>query len=157
MPQTVIPGRRWVTRGALRGQAVIEMALILPLLLFLVGGVVDFGLFMFQREQANACVREVARKAIVRSLTAAMTDPTSLTLLPQCKLAATKKAGPPALASALVVPAVTSSTPPFGTAVTASISFPYDPIFLDMVLPGFTSITSLQITSSITMSMEVGT
>ncbi|MGI9253933.1 MAG: TadE/TadG family type IV pilus assembly protein [Thermomicrobiales bacterium] len=49
-----------------RGQAIIEMALITPLLLMLMGGVIDFGLYMYKEVQAANCVREVARRASVR-------------------------------------------------------------------------------------------
>jgi Flp pilus assembly protein TadG len=162
MPQMVIPWRRWVTREALRGQAVIEMAIILPILLVLVGSAVDFGLFMFQREQAGACVREVARKAAVRNADATITDPNSANLVPQCKLAAKMKAGTagaPALASAFVPPAViNSTTPAAGIAVTASIDFPYNPIFLDLAFPidGWSPLTNMRITVSVTMRMEAG-
>ena len=50
-----------------RGQAIIEMALITPLLLMLMGGVIDFGLYMYREVQAANCVREVARRASVRA------------------------------------------------------------------------------------------
>ena len=48
-----------------RGAAAVEMAIILPLLLLLIGGIVDFGrFFFFQVTFANAA-REGARAAVV--------------------------------------------------------------------------------------------
>jgi Flp pilus assembly protein TadG len=138
----------WIFRGtarrSLRGQSMIEFAIMLPLFLVLVGGVCDFGMYMFQREQAGSCVREVARKASIRSSTAA-----SSSASPQCQKAASK--------SAL---ALTSGYMTLGAGfpVTASISYPYDPIFLDLIIPmgGWSPIGSLPISSSVTMRMEAG-
>ena len=48
------------------GQAMIEMALVLMLLLVLTFGIVDAGLYMFRFVQATNCTREVARRAAVR-------------------------------------------------------------------------------------------
>jgi Flp pilus assembly protein TadG len=162
MPQMVIPWRRWVTRGALRGQAVIEMAIIMPILLVLVGSAVDFGLFMFQREQAGACVREVARKATVRNLDAMITDPNSALLVQQCKLAARMRAGTagaPALATAFEPPTgIGPAAPLAGTAISASIDYPYNPIFLDLAFPigGWSPLTNMRVKVKVTMRMEAG-
>jgi Flp pilus assembly protein TadG len=158
----VLSWHQWLTRRALRGQAVIEMALILPILLILVGSAVDFGLFMFQREQAGACVREVARKAAVRNVKSMITDPDSADLVPQCKLAAKMKAGTagaPALATAFQPPTgIGPITPSAETPITASIDFPYNPIFLDLLIPmdGWSPLTSMRIQVSVTMRMEPG-
>jgi Flp pilus assembly protein TadG len=54
-----------------RGQAVIELALTLPLLLLVVFGIIDFG-FMFQRYEAvTNAAREGARLAVLADYTAA--------------------------------------------------------------------------------------
>ena len=49
-----------------RGQAIVEMALVTPLLLMLMGGIIDFGIYMYREVQAANCVREVVRRASVR-------------------------------------------------------------------------------------------
>ncbi|MFM9106457.1 MAG: TadE/TadG family type IV pilus assembly protein [Chloroflexota bacterium] len=54
-------------KASRRGQAVVEMALITPLLLMLMGGIIDFGIYMHREVQAAGCVREVARRAAVRA------------------------------------------------------------------------------------------
>lgn len=43
------------------GQALLEFALVLPILLLLVGAAVDFGLAVYARSQVEAAVREGAR------------------------------------------------------------------------------------------------
>lgn len=43
------------------GQALLEMALVLPILLMLIGAGVDFGLAVYARSQVEAAVREGAR------------------------------------------------------------------------------------------------
>jgi Flp pilus assembly protein TadG len=54
-----------------RGQALIEMAIALPLLLLLIGGIVDFG-FLFQSyEVVTNAAREGARVAVLPGYTAA--------------------------------------------------------------------------------------
>lgn len=121
----------------------IEFAVILPLFVLLTGGVIDFGIYMFQREQASSCVRTVARKASVRS------DPTakSATEAPQCAKALSKNA--------------LSLTPDYpaykvwgaGKPVTASITYQYTPIFLGMLIPGG---ISMPVTATMTMRMEAG-
>jgi Flp pilus assembly protein TadG len=157
-PTMVIPRRHWMTRGAMRGQAIIEMALILPLLILLVGSAVDFGLFMFQREQAGACVREVARKATVRNVKAMITDPDSADLVPQCKVAAQIRANGGGTAAFNPPTGISATAPVAETPVSASIDYPYNPIFLDLAFPieDWSPLTSMRITVSVTMRMEAG-
>ena len=60
---SLIPARR----SNQRGQAVIELALTLPLLLLVVFGIIDFG-FMFQRyESVTNAAREGARLGVLTS------------------------------------------------------------------------------------------
>jgi Flp pilus assembly protein TadG len=64
-----------------RGQAVIEMALTLPLLLLIVFGIIDFG-FMFQRyEVVTNAAREGARLGVLPQYTAAEAQNRSLAYL----------------------------------------------------------------------------
>ncbi len=132
-------------KGALRGQATLEFALILPLLLVFVGIVCDVGVYMFEREQAASCVRTVARKASVRSATAM-----SIAEAPQCQKASD--------ASALTL---TPSDPayrtaPAGSNVTAAIDYTYNPVFMDLAIPNWTPISNLPIKAEVTMRMEAG-
>lgn len=53
------------------GQAMIEMALVVMILLTLTFGTVDIGLYMYDYVQAANCVRESARRAAVRAENAA--------------------------------------------------------------------------------------
>ena len=134
--------KRLFTRGKRRGQGIIEFAIILPLFLLLVGGVVDFGIYMFQREQASSCVRTVARKASVRSETAK-----SIAEAPQCQTASSKNA----LTLTPDYPAY--KTWGAGKNVTASISYEYAPVFLGMLIPGG---IPMPVTAKVTMRMEAG-
>ena len=136
---------RLFTKGKRRGQAILEFALILPLILILVGGVVDFGVYMFQREQAGACVRTVARKASVRKITAL-----SITESPQCTTASNKGGGPnltldPAFGAGYM-------TAPAGTNVRATITYSYTPVLLGVFVPGI----SMPVNASVAMRMEAG-
>ncbi len=53
-----------------RGQAIIEMALVMMLLLSLTFGILDMGVYMYRYIQAANCVREVARRTVVGESTA---------------------------------------------------------------------------------------
>jgi Flp pilus assembly protein TadG len=68
-------------RSNQRGQAVIELALTLPLLLLVVFGIIDFG-FMFQRyESVTNAAREGARIGILADYTAAEAQNRALSYL----------------------------------------------------------------------------
>src|SRR4249920_1005534 len=56
----------------IRGQSVTEFALILPFVLVLMGGVVDFGLAFFMGHVIENAAREGARMAAVQSTTPAI-------------------------------------------------------------------------------------
>jgi Flp pilus assembly protein TadG len=141
MPVVATTLRRFGTRGAQRGQAIIETALILPLLILLLGATCDFGIFMFEREQAGSCVRSVARRAAVRDANALSVD-----LSPQCETAASNGLS--------LTPGYTTAQA--GSPVTATVDFQYDPVFLDLLLPvdGWSPITNMRITATSTMRLE---
>ena len=48
-----------------RGQAVVEMAIVMMILLTLTFGIADFGIYMYRYVQAANCVREAARRYVV--------------------------------------------------------------------------------------------
>lgn len=50
-----------------KGQAMLEFALILPILLALVCGIIDFGWLFYNQSELNNCAREGARYAIVNT------------------------------------------------------------------------------------------
>jgi Flp pilus assembly protein TadG len=53
------------------GQAMIEMAIVMSILLILSFGMVDFGLFLTGYIRASNCAREMTRSAVVRNPDAA--------------------------------------------------------------------------------------
>ncbi len=62
--------RRGLT-GRKRGQAMVEMAIVMTLLLILSFGMVDFGLYLTGTIRASNCAREVTRAAVIRNPNAA--------------------------------------------------------------------------------------
>ena len=61
---------RFNQRNRTRGGAVLEMCLVLPILLGLAFGTIEFGYFFFVKHNIQAAAREGARAAIVPGATA---------------------------------------------------------------------------------------
>lgn len=55
--------------GAVRGQALVEFALVLPLLVMVLAGTITLGIGVFYQQQLGNAAREAARYAIVHSAT----------------------------------------------------------------------------------------
>jgi Flp pilus assembly protein TadG len=63
---SAVPGRgRWRCRRSESGQALVEFALVLPLLMLIVVGIIDFGFAFNQWNTAQNAAREGARIAAV--------------------------------------------------------------------------------------------
>lgn len=67
-----------------KGSALIEMAMILPVLLMLVLGVIEFGLFLYNKQVITNAVREGAREGVL--MRAAPRDPDEDLLLIKAKV-----------------------------------------------------------------------
>ena len=61
------PGLRRAIRHGRRGAAAVEFALVLPLLVFILGGIVDFARAFFELQSMVNAASEAARMAIVSS------------------------------------------------------------------------------------------
>ncbi|MDN5795024.1 MAG: pilus assembly protein [Intrasporangium sp.] len=57
-------------RGAERGAAAVEFALLLPLMFLVIAGIVDFGRAFFTQIELTNAAREGARAAVVSSISA---------------------------------------------------------------------------------------
>jgi Flp pilus assembly protein TadG len=117
-----------------RGQAVIETALVLPLLLTLVFGIAEMGLYMYDYVQAANCAREAARRASVR-------DPLA--------------ASPPYCISATLQPTLspaTYATAPGGSIVTATVNSTHTWLVIGNLIPGIGPSKALHAT--VVMRME---
>ena len=95
-----------------RGQAVIEMALTLPLLLIVVFGIIDFG-FMFQRYEAvTNAAREGARLGVLPDYTAAEAQNRAIDYLRASGFNGTVRACGGAVVRSTMCAAMTTSTVP---------------------------------------------
>ena len=129
-----------VSRRRRPGQAMIEMALVLPILCVLAFGMCDFGILMFQQLGVGNCARDVARRASVR------TDPWPTNAnVPGC--------GGQAITFKEGTTAVTSYTPLVaGDSLTVTSSKAYDWVVIDQFVPGLGPGRSM--TASVTVRME---
>ena len=120
-----------------RGQAIIEMAIVATLMMVLAVGIVDFGVYMYKYVQAANCVREAARRAVVR-------DPNA--------------ESPPYCVDAGLAPDVTPNnwvTLPTGEQVTARIDTTYSWLGLKFLIPFLPSTLPLRAQTSMRMEGQV--
>ena len=126
-----------------RGASVVEMALLLPVLLTVVFGIVDYGRFFFIRSAVTAAVADAARTAVLPATTTE-----EITQVVEEALAGpfTRESAENAMIS--VVPEMRF---PGGT-VTVTASLP----FQALVLPGFlgTRLFPQNVTASATTTTE---
>ncbi|MEF3696811.1 TadE/TadG family type IV pilus assembly protein [Desulfolutivibrio sp.] len=126
-----------------RGAAVVEMALLLPVLLMIVFGIADYGRFFFIRSAVTAAVADAARTAVLPAVT---TEEITLAVGEALAGPITHDSGENALIS--VVPEVRLP----GDTVTVTATLP----FQALILPGFlgTRLFPQTVTASATMTME---
>ena len=60
---------KWLRKSQC-GQAMVEMALVLPILVLLIGGIMDFGWLFYNKVALNNAAREGARYAVIHYTTA---------------------------------------------------------------------------------------
>ena len=125
------------------GASVVEMALLLPVLLTVVFGIVDYGRFFFIRSAVTAAVADAARMAVLPTTTTE-----EITQAVEEALAGpfTRESGENALIS------VSPDLRLPGDTVTVTASLP----FQALVLPGFlgTRLFPQNVTASATTTME---
>jgi Flp pilus assembly protein TadG len=117
-----------------RGQAILETALVLPILVTLVFGIAEFGLYMYDYVQAANCAREAVRRASVR---------------------ANNAASPPYCVSATLQPTLSPgnyATQPGGTNVTATVDADHDWLVINNLVPGLGD--SAPLNATVVMRME---
>ena len=71
MSRDIARGRLRVLRGRERGAAAVEFALVLPLLIVLLLGIIDFGLYYYNDLQLTHAARDAARYLSVNNLAGA--------------------------------------------------------------------------------------
>jgi hypothetical protein len=131
---------RWLARPR-KGQAVVETALVLPILLVLMFGIAEMGLYMFDYVQAINCARESARRAAVRALNAES---------PQYCVSAD-------LQPTLIADGGDYMTAPAGSDVEAVVDFDHDWIIIHQLVPllgGSPLPDSWPIEAAVVMRME---
>jgi Flp pilus assembly protein TadG len=129
-----------------RGSELVEFALVMPLLVFIVFGVVDFGLVMFDKAVITNAAREAARAGIVFA-PARLTEAEIRTVAQSYCLTNLVTFGTP------VSPTVTVNGAGGGSGgqLEVIVSYPYT----WAVIPGFTSLgASLTLTSRSVMRLE---
>lgn len=138
-----------------RGAAAVEFAIILPLLMLLIFGGVEFGLVMFNKQVLTNASREAARAGIVNATPRRSAGEMSAIALDYCEdfLVTFNPASPP--------PAVTISyedptNQEFGTDLTVMIRYNYEFLLLPNLrnLFGGSATNDLAIEATTTMRYE---
>jgi Flp pilus assembly protein TadG len=126
------------SRQGEEGAAAVEMAIVLPLLLLTIFGLVDFGRVMQQQIQLTEAVREAARVGALNGTTADM----------QAQVTSTVGAGVPLTYSAVAACTASSGS---GTNATMTVSrtfVPATPLFSVMALFGTTGNTTITLSAT---------
>lgn len=119
-----------MTRKAEKGAAMVELALVLPILLVLVFGIIEFGLLLYNQQVITNASREGSRFGIVMDVPRKSTDQISAVVAAYCaNHLVTFADSQPAPAIAVDNSAGTS----FGDDLRVTVTYPYE--FL--VLPNF--------------------
>ncbi|WP_051292914.1 TadE/TadG family type IV pilus assembly protein [Citrifermentans bremense] len=126
-----------------KGQAMVELALLLPLLLLIVFGITEFGRAFYIKNALTNAAREGARRASVTS-TDPTVDPALTTLRGHVKDACTFPVTPEAIAIE------STSTPPQHGVSTITVTVPYDFVFMYPV----TSTLNITLTGQASMFYE---
>jgi len=133
----------------LRGNAMIEFALVLPVLLILVAGIIDFSFLFYDKAIITNASREAARYGVVL-LTPSYASSAQVISYAQtyCSNYLVSFNG----TAAVTVTATPSTTPPvFGSTLTVTVSY----VYTDLLLHSFISHSQLyQLTATTVMTYE---
>lgn len=132
------PNTRWRLQGQ-EGVQAVEMALVLPIFLTLVFGIIDFGFAIFTKEVMVNASREGARQGI-RFVTPMLTDTDIATIT---KDALTK--GNLDASKATVV--VTNAGGGFGTDLTVNLQYAHNFFVISSLIPGISNPITLNSTT----------
>jgi Flp pilus assembly protein TadG len=126
-----------------RGASAVEFALLLPLLMMILFGIIEFGMALYRQAILTNASREGARLGIVQSV------PTITSGQINTRIDAYLTAA--GIAPGSVTRAISPIVSVTGTPVTVTLTLPYTFV----VLPGLTSITpTINLTASTVMSHE---
>jgi Flp pilus assembly protein TadG len=146
-----IRSNRGPQRASQSGQAVIELALTLPLLLVVVMGIFDFGLMFQHYEVVTNAAREGARVGVLPNYTTADAQARAQQYLSSGGLSA----------SSATINAAVSASPSFGSPpktvnqVTVTVAYPYTYPFVGPMLNLLGgSLGSVQLQATSTMRVE---
>lgn len=149
-PIAVARSRSW--RSA-HGAELIELAMVLPILLAIIGGVIDFG-FMFQRwEVVTNAAREGARVRVLPGYSNADAAARANTYLTAAGL--TPNVAPSVVQTSIAPGAGAAAQPAF----TVTVSYNHTFVILGPILrllPGARTLSTVTLTGTSTMRSEVG-
>jgi Flp pilus assembly protein TadG len=133
------------------GSNLVEFALILPLLLVLVFGIVDFGLALFDKAVITNAAREGARAGMVYR-TPRMSDADIRTVVQNYAATHLVTFGTPSLT---ITPSLGdvdgSGGPSSGDTLTVTVNYPYNYLVMSKLVP---ALGSLNLTSTSVMRYE---
>ncbi|UWG99179.1 pilus assembly protein [Dehalobacter sp. DCM] len=127
-----------------KGQAVAEFALILPILLLILGGIIDFGWIMMNQNAVDHSAREGARYAIVHAI-----EPNAVTNIQNYTKALT-----PSFISGSLVVTVTFSNTTYPREGNVTVLTSSDVSILTPIVGVFVQGDTIHLDSSCTMKVE---
>lgn len=130
-----------------KGQAFVELAIVLPLLLMILCGIIDYGWIFTNQNTIDHCAREGARYAIIHAA-----DSGTITEIKEKIATYTKDLAPSNISNSLIVTVTfTNSSPRLGD---VKVKVNRDTEALTPIAGIFTAGQTINLTSSCTMKVE---
>ncbi len=126
------------------GTAAIELALVLPLLLLVLDGVIEFSLLMYDKVLITHAAREAVRAGVVLSIPKITSEEIALVAQSYCANSLLSM-GP---GQTPIVSVLQSADPAFQTPLQVTVSFTYRSLLLNSVLSALS--TSIAMSSTAT-------
>ncbi len=126
-----------------KGTAIVEMALVLPLLLILVFGIVEFGVMFYDRQVITNASREGARAGIVQALTRPTPGEIATVVQTYCTGRLFNLGGTPNLTISVTTNGNPDGCVNFADDLRVSVTFPYDFLIFSRLMSAFGSTINL--------------
>ena len=120
-----------------KGTSIVEFAIILPLLLMLIFGILEFGVMFYDRQVITNASREGARAGIVQALTRPTPGEIAVVVQTYCNNRLFNLGGPRNLTISVTTNGNPTGCANFAEDLRVSVTFPYDFLIFSRLISAF--------------------